>query len=251
MKTIVKFMMSVALFLSIGIVAADAETMNEKDSLELLKKANEGDAFSQLKYGVRLVMANKAEEGKTWIEAAADQNLGIAQNFLGRVYWNGQGCKKDYAKANKWFLMALNNGYEKSPFVTTKGLIYQEEIPSMKFLIFLHGTNKLLTCKDNTLVFEEGEPNEANIWTLETARDRSTAHYMPILKSLLGKYLTGEESKPCPAGLGEKEDAADIEISLNENGGLIEHDGRYLGMKDNTLYWVNGNNAYSLDITKY
>ena len=44
--------------------------------------------------------------------------------------------------------------------------------------------NKTLTCKGNELTFEEGEQNDDNTWTVETARDKSTGHYSPILKSL-------------------------------------------------------------------
>ena len=51
-----------------------------------------------------------------------------------------------------------------------------------------NGTNKTLTCKGNELTFEEGEQNDDNTWTVETARDKSTGHYSPILKSLSGKY---------------------------------------------------------------
>ena len=147
----------------------------------------------------------------------------------------------------------------------TGDMFGKSEIPETKFQIFLHGTNKTLTCKGNELTFEEGEQNDDNTWTVETARDKSTGHYSPILKSLSGKYITGKERDNGPAGLGTIEEAADIEVGFpfpypeKEQGANMRdsdvyepyqgtnliHDSRYLGIENGKLYW--GDEGFKLD----
>jgi hypothetical protein len=38
-----------------------------------------------------------------WLRKAAEQNHAEGQNFLGRMYANGEGVQKDNVKAYSWF----------------------------------------------------------------------------------------------------------------------------------------------------
>lgn len=189
---------------------------NDNDSIQILEKANQGDPVAQNHYAYLLYKASKKEEAKEWFEASARQGVAHSQRCLGIFYSKGIGCKRDYKSAIKWYGKAADRGdsVARKHFFTTGDMFGKSEIPETKFQIFLHGTNKTLTCKGNELTFEEGEQNDDNTWTVETARDKSTGHYSPILKSLSGKYITGKERDNGPAGLGTIEEAADIEVGF-------------------------------------
>lgn len=268
MKKLVKLMMLIVAMLTIG--TSFTLATNANDSIKILEKANEGDANAQMQYAILLHDVKKHAEAKEWFEASAEQGVSFSQYILALYYLNGLAVKKDYKTGIKWLGKAAERGNAsaKKFFCTTYDFEYKAEIPEVKIVIFLHGTNRLLTCKNNNLVFEEGDFNDTNTWTIETKRDPATAHYMPILRSLQGKYITGEVRSQGPAGLGDITEAATITISnkvFNNNpfpidqpvadseitgeayeGCVIDHDDRELGMEGNSLFW--GTNGYKLDI---
>lgn len=268
MKNLLKLMMLTVAILTLSTTSALAGSA--KDSLAILEKANEGDANAQMKYALLLNSASKFAEAKEWFEASAEQGVAFSQYCLGLYNLSSVLGKRDIKTAIKWLGKAAERGYSdaRKYFCITNDFMYKDEIPQVKIVIFLHGTNRLLTCKNNTLVFEEGDINDTNTWTLETKRDPATAHYMPVLRSLQGKYITGEVRTQGPAGLGDITEAATITISNNVfnnepvpidkpvadseiigetyKGSIIDHDGRELGMENNTMYW--GMEGYKLDI---
>ena len=132
---------------------------NDNDSIQILEKANQGDPFAQNYYAYLLYKASKKEEAKEWFEASARQGVAHSQRFLGLFYSKGIGCKRDYKSAIKWYGKAADRGdsFARKHFFTTGDMFGKSEIPETKFQIFLHGTNKTLTCKGNELTFEEGE----------------------------------------------------------------------------------------------
>lgn len=268
MKKLLKFMMLIVAMFTLSTTSALAGNAN--DSLAILAKANEGDANAQMKYALLLNKAKKYTEAKEWFEASAEQGVAFSQYCLGIYNLSEVLGKRDFKTAIKWLGKAAERGYSdaRKYFCITNDFMYKDEIPQVKIVIFLHGTNRLLTCKNNTLVFEEGDLNDTNTWTLETKRDPATAHYMPVIRSLQGKYITGEARNDGPAGLGDITEAATISIynSVFNNesvpidqpiadseikgnayeGCAIDHDGRELCMKNNTMYW--GEEGYKLDI---
>ena len=81
-----------------------------------LKEANQGNPDAQLQLG-RLyyngegVRQDYAEAFK-WFKLSADQGNADAQLGLGLLYMNGEGVRQDYAKAKEWFGKSCDNGYQ-------------------------------------------------------------------------------------------------------------------------------------------
>lgn len=262
MKKLVKLMMLIVAMLTIG--TSFTLATNANDSIKILEKANEGDANAQMQYAILLHDAKKYAEAKEWLEASAEQGVSFSQYILALYYLEGLAVKKDYKTGIKWLGKAAERGNAsaKKIFCNTYDFRYKTEIPEVKIVIFLHGTNRLLTCKKNNLVFEEGDFNDTNTWTLETYYNKL------ILRSLQGKYITGEYNSQGPAGLGDITEAANIDINnkvLSNHsvpmdqpvadseivgdayeGCVLDHDGRALGIEGNSMFW--GTNGYKLDI---
>jgi len=54
------------------------------------------------------------EQSVYWMQKAAEQGYGKAQNQLGIYYRDGIGVAADPVKAYAWFTAAKNNGFEKA-----------------------------------------------------------------------------------------------------------------------------------------
>lgn len=264
MKKLFKLMMLTVAMFTLSTTSALAE--NAKDSLAILAKANEGDANAQMKYALLLNSAQKYAEAKEWFEASAEQGVAFSQYCLGVYNLSDVLGKRDFKTAIKWLGKAAERGYSDALkyFCNTALIENKTEFPKVRIAIFLHGTNRVLTCKNNTLVFEEGDFNETNLWTIERVEGTS----LLVLKSLQGQYITGEARKSGPAGLGNYTESAYISIwsdvfqnssvpadqpiadsdikGAPYDGGVIDHDGRELGMENNTMYW--GPEGYKLDV---
>jgi TPR repeat protein len=88
---------------------------------ELLKKAESGDPNSQLilakKYfdGRRGTVQDYNEAAK-WFRKAAEQGFTEAQDYLGRMYYNGYGVQQDYNEAVNWITKAATKGCAKAQY---------------------------------------------------------------------------------------------------------------------------------------
>lgn len=103
------------------------ETKHYQDAFPLLKKAaEEGDVTAQLYVGnmYREGLGVKKDYAKTipWFEKAANAGNAKAQTYLGIAYSEGLGVAPDYTKAAQWFEKAANQNY--GPAQTLVGVMY-------------------------------------------------------------------------------------------------------------------------------
>jgi TPR repeat protein len=66
---------------------------------------------------------NRTTQAKIWYQKAADQGYAAAQTNIGRLYENGSGVDKDYAKALAWYQKAADQGDAGAQF--SVGLFYE------------------------------------------------------------------------------------------------------------------------------
>ncbi|MCX5632863.1 MAG: trypsin-like peptidase domain-containing protein [Phycisphaerae bacterium] len=88
---------------------------------ELLKKAESGDPNSQLTLAKRYFDGRRGtvqdyNEAVKWFRKAAEQGFTEAQNYLGRMYYNGYGVQQDYNEAVNWVTKAATQGYAKAQY---------------------------------------------------------------------------------------------------------------------------------------
>ena len=97
---------------------ADGNTTPPKrspsDIVELLKKANSGDASAQFEMGRTYETGNgvreNPEQAALWYRKAAEQGNPKAQNSLGVLYWSGNGVARDKREAVQWYRKAARQG---------------------------------------------------------------------------------------------------------------------------------------------
>ena len=92
----------------------------EPYSLELVKKAEAGDAKAQCALGSFHYfgdgVAKDEKEAVKWYAKAAEQGDPEAQCNLGFCYANGRGVIKDYKEAVKWWTKSAEQGHAKAQF---------------------------------------------------------------------------------------------------------------------------------------
>ena len=80
----------------------------------LTKSANQGYANAQFNLGgyylLGIGVAKDAEEGVKWLTKSANQGYAMAQSCLGLQYAKGEGVKKDEKEATKWWTKAAEQG---------------------------------------------------------------------------------------------------------------------------------------------
>lgn len=91
-----------------------AETPEQSDENDLVKRAAKGNAMAQEELGDcyyegRNVPKNYTEAVK-WYQKSAEQNNADAEYKLARCYMNGQGVGKNVGKSIFWYLSAANHG---------------------------------------------------------------------------------------------------------------------------------------------
>jgi len=105
--------------------AVSPETITSDDSL--LNSAEQGDAKSQLKMGLRYALSpwNTKDDKKAvqWFEKAAEQGQVEAQYRYGYALLKGLGVVQDYKMAFFWLEKAARNGYADAQFAL--GEMYQ------------------------------------------------------------------------------------------------------------------------------
>jgi len=86
----------------------------ERLDIELLKKANAGDAASQYNLGEMYLhgrgVPKDEKEAVRWYRLAADQGRASAQCRLGVMYAGGHGVPKDEKEAVRWYRLAADQG---------------------------------------------------------------------------------------------------------------------------------------------
>ena len=95
-----------------------------QEGLDLLRKAEAGDADSQYKLSLYYYVGHKEYgipenelEGNKWLLKAATNGHAEAQCDLGLAYKDGQnGLPKNYNEALKWLLKSANGGYYRGMF---------------------------------------------------------------------------------------------------------------------------------------
>ena len=115
----------VAVPLAVGTGAADRaplpywlQSATQKDSpavgiLQRFKRAQRGDAVSQLIVGMRYLELQNSDQALYWFEKSAVQGNVEAQMYLGDAYAHGKGVSVDIVKAHMWLcLAAAKGGYE-------------------------------------------------------------------------------------------------------------------------------------------
>lgn len=113
-----------AIPLTVGTGAADQaqhsyrlQSTTQKDNLigiaQRFKRAQNGDAASQLIVGMRYLELQNSVQALYWLEKSAVQGNVEAQMYLGDAYAHGKGVSVDFVKAHMWLsLAAAKGGYE-------------------------------------------------------------------------------------------------------------------------------------------
>ena len=107
----------IPLFLLFGMLALSGwaeEYKAEPYSLELVKRAEAGDAMAQATlaacYDFAQGIPQDFKEAVKWYAKSAEQGNAKAQCNLGVCYKNGQGVGKDEKEAVKWYTKSAEQG---------------------------------------------------------------------------------------------------------------------------------------------
>jgi len=74
------------------------------------KRAQEGDAASQLVVGMKYLELQNYDQALHWFEKSAAQGNVEAQMYLGDAYARGRGVSVDFVKAHMWLSLAAAKG---------------------------------------------------------------------------------------------------------------------------------------------
>lgn len=110
-KPLTRLLLVVAAFAAVEV--ANGESFNAT-----LKKAEQGDAEAQFQLGNKYRkgegVRKSYKEAAKWFRKAAEQGHAKAQNNLGNRYRYGQGVRQDYEEAAKWYRKAAAQGNAKA-----------------------------------------------------------------------------------------------------------------------------------------
>lgn len=111
-------------------------TTKDEPSIAVIRAAGHGNPIAEYRVGLagyeRARSVQQRARGLAWIQLAADQNLAMAQCFLGNLYLRGKEVPQDTALALKWLNQAAEHGapaaqwalgdlYERGDAVTVDG----------------------------------------------------------------------------------------------------------------------------------
>lgn len=80
------------------------------------KRAQKGDAASQLIIGMKYLELQNSEQALYWFEKSAAQGNVEAQMYLGDAYAHGKGVSVDFVKAHMWLSRAAAKGGNEAKF---------------------------------------------------------------------------------------------------------------------------------------
>lgn len=105
---------------------AAKEAAEARETAEIRKEAEQGDADAQLNLGDRYAngtgLAEDLEQAFFWFRKAAEQDNALAQFVIGKCYAYGHGVPIDIAQAVVWFRKAAELGNAEAQ--TRLGMIY-------------------------------------------------------------------------------------------------------------------------------
>lgn len=116
-----------AIPLAVGTGAADRaphsywlHAATQKDNpvgiTQRFKRAQNGDAASQLIVGMKYLELHNFVQALHWFKKAAAQGNSEAQMHLGDAYAHGKGVSVDFVKAHKWLSLAAAKGGNEAKF---------------------------------------------------------------------------------------------------------------------------------------
>jgi TPR repeat protein len=82
-----------------------------QDDLDLLARADAGDAEAQSDIGEMLIAVGRPEAGRYWLELSAGQGYPNAMQGLARCYLAGNGVACDENRALRWLADAASRGH--------------------------------------------------------------------------------------------------------------------------------------------
>ena len=108
---------------------------NNRQLLELIKRAVKGDAQSQYYLGLKFLNGDEFEKNYTeavaWFREAAEQGFPSAQLQLGLMYSRTEWIEQDYNEAAKWHRKAAEQGISAAQYnigmMYMKGLSVKED----------------------------------------------------------------------------------------------------------------------------
>lgn len=83
----------------------------EKEEMELIVRADRGDAEAQNDLGLMFLAHLEPERALYWLKLAADQNYADAMHWLGRCYIDGNGVARDDNLGIMWLSKAAAHGH--------------------------------------------------------------------------------------------------------------------------------------------
>ncbi|MDI1293907.1 MAG: hypothetical protein PSV18_14345 [Methylobacter sp.] len=83
----------------------------EADEIELIQRADTGDASAQNDVAVLFLAYDKPQNAVYWLELAAKQNFADAMQLLGNCYLKAKGVAKDDNLAMMWVAKAASLGH--------------------------------------------------------------------------------------------------------------------------------------------
>lgn len=91
------------------------------DGVESLRRwADRGDADAQFELGLRLLTGQEVtkdvEQGRRWVQAAAEAEHLRAQYVMGSLHEDGLGVPRDESKALQWYRRSAQHGYAPAQF---------------------------------------------------------------------------------------------------------------------------------------
>jgi TPR repeat protein len=101
-------------------ILAKVERLKTEDVPEILRRAEDGDAESQLLLGLvyqdGIGVEKKEAQAVLWYRKAAEQGHPMAQCNLACSYAHGEGVKSNYKEAASWYLKAAEQGFWPAQF---------------------------------------------------------------------------------------------------------------------------------------
>ncbi|MEP0743983.1 MAG: tetratricopeptide repeat protein [Anderseniella sp.] len=92
------------------------QTDNPVGISQRFKRAQKGDAASQLIIGMRYLELRNYDQALYWLEKSAAQGNVEAQMYLGDAYARGKGVSVDFVEAHKWLSLAAAKGGQEAKF---------------------------------------------------------------------------------------------------------------------------------------
>lgn len=97
--------------ISLASIKSDFCLSFEADQLELIQRADQGDAKAQNDLALFFLDNNKPKSALYWLELAIKQNVADAMYLMGCCYLNGNGLPKDANLAIMWIAKASAAGH--------------------------------------------------------------------------------------------------------------------------------------------